>query len=244
MGFVGGFERILCTSGCVTMWIMGISLTRAQVREVDRIAIEEYGISGLVLMENAGHNAARIILDELKSGSDPSGASVVVFCGTGNNGGDGFVIARHLVNAGGAVRIGVSGEPARLTPDAAANHAICQAMGVSIRAAADVEFGAEDVVVDALLGTGFSGQVREPMASLIDRISSTSKRIVIAIDLPSGLDCDSGAAGGSTVRADVTITFVAGKIGFDRGVAGDYVGRVLVADIGAPVCVIERVAAM
>ncbi|MEE9295478.1 MAG: NAD(P)H-hydrate epimerase [Phycisphaerae bacterium] len=224
------------------MCSMDIALTRRQVREVDRIAIEEFGISGLVLMENAGHNAAKVILDELESGAGPAARSVVVFCGTGNNGGDGFVIARHLANKGVGVRIGLAGDVDRLTPDAAANHYICQAMGISVLAAADVEIGAEDVVVDALLGTGFAGRVREPLASLIERINQAKKRRVIAVDVPSGLDCDTGETANITVKADVTVTFVADKIGFQRSDAAGYVGRVCVADIGAPTSVVDRVA--
>ncbi len=221
---------------------MSTALTREQVRQVDRIAIEEYGISGLVLMENAGRNAACVILDELTrtKGNAPTPV-VVVFCGTGNNGGDGFVIARHLVNSGVDVRIALAGEKARLTPDAAANHRICEAMGISIVAPGATDVSADDVVVDALLGTGFSGQVREEMAHVIERVNSAQKRSVVAIDVPSGLDCDTGESSNATIVADATVTFVADKVGFRSNAARRFVGRVHVADIGAPPEIIERV---
>ncbi len=217
---------------------MARALTREQVRTVDRIAIEKYGISGLVLMENAGRSAAAIMRDYWRSRPPES---VVIFCGMGNNGGDGFVIARHLVNGGTDVQIGLAGDADRLTPDSEANHRICLAMGIPIDPADDVAIGDGDWVVDALLGTGFSGDVRTPMARVIDRINVTSKRGVVAVDLPSGLDCDTGQPSNATIEADLTVTFVGEKAGFGAAEAKPYVGCVRVADIGAPVCIVRRV---
>ena len=217
-----------------------MALTREQVRRVDRIAVEEYGISGLVLMENAGRNAARIILQELDlSPGEPTRA--VIFCGTGNNGGDGFVIARHLANAGADVRIGLAGDPQRLSPDAAANQRICQAMKLPIQPAHEVAISENDLVVDALLGTGFTGDVRKEIAGLISDINTAAKRHVVAVDVPSGLDCDTGAPSNATVIADTTITFVADKVGFRNVEAQPFVGTVHVCDIGAPREITERV---
>ncbi len=216
-------------------------LTREQVREVDRIAIEEYGVSGLVLMENAGRNAACVILDEYAAGDDAPSLAIVIFCGTGNNGGDGFVIARHLSNAGAAVRIALCGEEARLTPDAAENHKICQAMGIGMTPPGSTEIGPGEVVIDALLGTGFAGKVREATARVIERINSVPKRGTVAIDVPSGLDCDTGMPSSATVIADITVTFVAGKVGFQSESARRFVGRLHVADIGAPPRIVDRV---
>lgn len=226
---------------------MGTLLTREQVRRVDRIAMEEYGIGGLVLMENAGRNAAEIILDEIERRNSVGGSGrvnrVLVFCGTGNNGGDGFVVARHLTNCGVDVRIALTGEPERLSPDAAANHRICAAMDIPMTAARDAGIRPDDLVVDALLGTGFTGQVREPSASVIAEINAASNCGVIAIDVPSGLDCDTGEPASACIVADLTITFVASKVGFEAPRAGEFVGDIRVVDIGAPADIIKQVLA-
>jgi NAD(P)H-hydrate epimerase len=215
------------------------ALTREQVRRVDALAIEELGIPGVVLMENAGRNAAeRIRLHYVQSGA----TRVVIFCGPGNNGGDGFVIARQLANAGIDPLVYLAGDPTRLSPDCQTNHNIAQAMGITVTvisdaaagdaATADVRDG--DVVVDALLGTGFRGEVRQPLAALIQGLNAAHKRLVVAIDVPSGLDCDTGTVGNVAVQADLTITFAADKVGFSKPSARDHVGQVVVCDIGAP----------
>jgi NAD(P)H-hydrate epimerase len=102
---------------------------------------------------------------------------------------------------------------------------------------------ADVIVIDALLGTGFHGTVREPLRSLIDDINSRSKRAMIAVDVPSGLDCDTGSPGGAAICADVTITFVAPKIGFSNPAAREFVGRIEVADIGVPRELIDEIVA-
>ena len=220
-------------------------LTRDQVRQVDRIATETYGLCGLVLMENAGRNAAAIIADEVVMRSAAYLANpvrrVVIFCGTGNNGGDGFVVARHLANSGHVVRAGLAGDASRLSPDAAVNHDICRRMGIDIRPADECPIEPDDLVADALLGTGFTGDVREPLAGLIERINASAKRGLVAIDVPSGLDCDTGVPANAAIRADATVTFVASKVGFARASAAEYVGQVHVADIGAPRAIIDQV---
>jgi len=239
---------------------MNITLTREQVRRVDELAIHRYGIAGLVLMENAGRNAAAII----DRAYGPAGRAVI-FCGSGNNGGDGCVIARHLHNAGWSVRVVLAGDVSRMTPDASANYRIIEAMGLAPRVSpttreswgegllqtaeaatqqdAASSITPDEIVVDALLGTGYSGEVRSPMAELIHAINAARKRAVVAVDLPSGLDCDSGIPGWTTIRADLTITFVAQKLGFDSPEAVPYLGRIEVADIGAPRELIAEIAA-
>ena len=223
---------------------MNVALTRDQVRQVDRIAIEEFGLPGIVLMENAGRNATRRIREHLRTtdADNPSGllANTIVFCGTGNNGGDGFVIARHLTNIGHGVRIVLAGSAERLADDAAVYYRTCQAMEIPVVSLDESDIRADDLVVDALLGTGFTGKVREPLAGLIDRINDADKRSVVAVDLPSGLDCDSGLPSNACIRADRTITFAARKFGFDRPGAAAYTGIVDVVDIGAPRTIIER----
>ena len=203
-------------------------------------------MTGLVLMENAGRNATEVI-DRTYG---PRGHAVI-FCGTGNNGGDGCVIARHLVNRGWTVRLVMTGPRRKQTHDTAANFSIIEAMGVDISVAEDApsqqaaakSVTANDVIVDALLGTGFHGEVRSPTAELICAVNDAPKRGVVAIDVPSGLDCDSGTPSRSSVRADVTITFVAVKRGFATPEAQAYLGHVEVADIGAPQQLIAEIAA-
>ncbi len=224
---------------------MGAVLTRDQVRRVDHLAINRYGISGLVLMENAGRHAASIIAENYGT---IGGAFIC--CGPGNNGGDGCVIARHLHNVGWSVRVMVTSDESAMTPDALANYRIIEAMGLMPLLAPDWEvqkahlesIHPDEVVIDALLGTGFRGRVRNPTAELIDAINAATKRAVVAIDVPSGLDCDAGAASNATIRADLTITFVARKSGFDCPAAAPYLGWVEVADIGAPRELIAAVA--
>ncbi len=221
------------------------TLTRDQVRRVDAVAIHELGIPGIVLMENAGRNAADRI-DEIRAAR--GGDRVVVVCGPGNNGGDGFVITRHLLNRGVETRVYLAGEAARLTPDAGTNHRILKAMGVAIAAAGAAPSIREllqairpsDVVVDALLGTGFHGAVREPLASLINGLNAVSKTALVAVDVPSGLDCDTGQPCNATIRATQTVTFVANKVGFRQPGAAAYTGDVTVADIGAPPSLVAR----
>lgn len=212
-------------------------LTRDQVRRVDRLALLKYHISGLVLMENAGRNAAHIIHRECAGVS-----TATLVCGVGNNGGDGLVIARHLHNFGWAVRVLVVGDPSRMTPDTATNYKTVNAMNLSQCVTTDwmechaflSAAPAGEVVVDALLGTGFSGEVRPPVDGAIRAILMTRPRTVVSIDVPSGLDADTGFRGSAIVKADFTITFVAEKVGFESGEAQLFLGRVFVADIGAP----------
>lgn len=212
-------------------------LSRDQVRRIDELSISHYAIPGLILMENAGRSAAEIIRREF----GPVGRSLIC-CGVGNNGGDGYVIARHLHNAGWTVRLARTCEPERLTPDALANFRIVDAMKLRCDFAGDAiaidrlanEMTQDELVIDALLGTGFSGEVRSPLAEMIQRINSAAKRAVVAVDVPSGLDCETGSASQSTIRADLTITFVAVKRGFLADSAKPFLGQIAVADIGAP----------
>lgn len=232
-----------------------IPLTREQVRQVDRHAIDDYGIPGIVLMENAGRNAARIIRERFESMKSSSTAAgfVAIVCGRGNNGGDGFVIARHLANAGISVELFLACNPERLSGDAAVNCNIAAKMGLPSHpfdTSAHIEttghrLGTAAIVVDALLGTGFVGTVRTPFDLVIDAINqpipSSMVRKVIAIDVPSGLDCDTGRPSNATVRADETITFAAMKVGFQQPGASNYTGKVHVADIGAPPGIIQAI---
>ncbi len=211
------------------------SMTRTQVRDVDRRAVEDYQMPSLLLMENAGRGAVDVLE---QSGI---GGPVVVCAGKGNNGGDGFVIARHLENRGHEVRVLLFAEPDSLQGDAEINFRILKAAGTPIEALGpDVEmdqvagrFQGADWIVDALLGTGTKGEIREPFSMIIKAINHSPAR-VLAVDLPSGMDCDTGRALGECVRANLTATFVARKIGFDAPNASNLTGEVHVVDIGVP----------
>ena len=209
-------------------------LSRTQVRAFDQFAIEQLGIPAAVLMENAGRGAAQILQSLGIRGP------VVICCGKGNNGGDGLVIARHLTNMGYGVRILLFARPEDLTADALLQWNIVQKMKLPSQVITDVEdqldildnpLAAADWIVDALFGTGLTGAVRAPLDRAIELINASGVR-VLAVDIPSGLDCDTGLPLGATIRAPHTVTFVAPKLGFRNPAALEYTGRVHVADIG------------
>jgi NAD(P)H-hydrate epimerase len=219
-------------------------LSRQQARRLDQKAMQELAIPGLVLMENAGRGMAELLLSFGVPGR------VVCCCGKGNNGGDGLVIARHLAHAGASVWVVVFAEPARLPADAAANYAIIERLSSRATAGnqpgppvtlatypADVgdqrlaaELAGADWVVDALFGTGLRGPVPAPFERIIAAINASGGR-VLAVDIPSGLDCDSGQPCGPTVRADHTATVAAAKKGFDQPAAASWLGQVHVIDL-------------
>lgn len=215
-------------------------LNREQLRRVDVLAVERFGMTGLVLMENAGRGAAEII-HKLIADQPLNRKPVVICCGKGNNGGDGFVIARHLDNRGIPVRILLFYDPTKLTGDAAANYEIAHRAGLPIeplRENIDVATVAARLadaacVVDALLGTGAIGEPRTPYDVAIAAINAQPAP-VIAVDLPSGLDCDTGSPAKHCVRAKHTITFVAAKPGLLVAAAKPYVGELHIVDIGVP----------
>jgi NAD(P)H-hydrate epimerase len=217
---------------------------REQSRRVDELAIGKYGISGLVLMENAGRGAVDV-LERLGLG-----VRFAVCCGKGNNGGDGFVMARHLHARGYDVTVLLFGDAAELTGDAETNFDILDRTDVPIE-----EFGLDyiddddldktlkgfDVVIDALLGTGARGEPRPPFDRIIDAINRQPSPVV-AVDLPSGLDCDTGVAAKHTIRAAHTLTFVAPKPGFFVTEAKPYVGQLHVVNLGLPPALLDEIA--
>ncbi|GJM24007.1 MAG: hypothetical protein DHS20C16_04220 [Phycisphaerae bacterium] len=228
-----------------------VSLTRSQSRHIDEVASETLKIPSLILMENAGRGAAEWICETYHEVLQAESVKVQVICGTGNNGGDGLVIARHLHNCGCPVKVWIVGDRTRLTRDASANLSIILAMGLTIVDIVDEEgvdqacesFTSQDVIVDAMLGTGFSGDVREPMATFIRRINAADCQRVVAIDVPSGLDCDKGTIGNVGIRAAATMTFVAPKVGFKVPPAREFLGKVVVKGIGIPPSLIQDVVA-
>ncbi len=210
-------------------------LARDQLREVDRRAIEEFGLAGIVLMENAGARCAEL----LRSLGPPR--HVVICAGGGNNGGDGFVVARHLESWGVSVCVLLFADPRKLSSDASTNYTVCRKGETRLRIfeaapvprELDREFDEADWIVDALLGTGIRGSVRTPYPTIIDAVNRATAR-VFSIDLPSGLECDTGEFAGACVQADHTATLVARKPGFSRAEAEKMIGQVHVVDIGLP----------
>jgi NAD(P)H-hydrate epimerase len=229
-------------------------LARNQCRELDRRATEEYGIPSIVLMENAGRGCVDL-LERL--GID---GPVVILCGKGNNAGDGFVIARHLEIRGYDCRVLLLFAQEELSGDAATNLAILQKCRAEIidlsQQRAGPSSGTTDStlqqqldqhareaawLVDAMLGTGARGEPRPPFDAAIDWVNSRPCR-KLAVDVPSGLDCDTGLPARHTIRADHTCTFTAMKIGFTRPAAKAFTGTIHVCDIGAPPRLLDEIA--
>jgi NAD(P)H-hydrate epimerase len=185
-------------------------LTRDEVRRVDRYAIETLGISGLVLMENAARGCADVL-----TRLDLSGP-VLILCGRGNNGGDGYALARHLAVRGCEATVAEFFPPDALSADAAANRRWAVACGAACCTLTAAELAAAmdraRWIVDALLGTGAAGDPRPPLAAVIEAANNADARR-LAVDIPSGLDADTGACGTPTFVADHTCTFVAKKPG-------------------------------
>ena len=215
-----------------------VLMTKDQVRAVDSWAIKTLGVPGVVLMENAGRSCAELIKDKLKDIAEPK---VCIFCGTGNNGGDGYVIARHLSNSGFEVVVVICGNRHKVKGDAKINLDILERLGRPIEqlnlifgdVPAQVKaFAADaDMLVDGLFGTGLGGQLSDEYKQLIETINACNCPI-LAVDIPSGLDCDSGQPLATAIRASYTVTFVAVKKGFASGSAAQYTGEIFVASIG------------
>jgi NAD(P)H-hydrate epimerase len=215
------------------------TLTRAQVQSIDRQAIEDFHIPGIVLMENAARNATDVLRSLGVTGK------VTILCGRGNNAGDALVVARHLNNDGLPIQIISALDPADWQGDTAINGAIVQAAGIPIERFSNVSrlkelLADSEWIVDGLLGTGATGNPRAPLDAIIHTANETSARR-FALDLPSGLDCDTGVPGQPTFRADHTVTFVAAKPGLVAAEAPRFVGTLHVVDIGAPRKLLERV---
>ena len=212
------------------------AVTVEQIQALDRLAIDEIGIPSLVLMENAGRAVAAEALKMLRRTARPR---VVVVCGLGNNAGDGLVAARHLWNAGLAVRVFMAGGTDRLSPDAAVHYQILQKSGYRLESisAPDRAFQRAvrqaDLVIDAIFGVGLNRPVGSPFKGVIDFLNDARRR-VLAVDVPSGLDGTTGAVCGTAVRSAVTVTFSLAKTGLSRGQGPALAGRVEVADIGIP----------
>jgi NAD(P)H-hydrate epimerase len=250
-------------------------LSRAQMRAFDKHAIEDFHVPGIVLMENAGRGAADVIsaMIEARTGTRaraiappeafpvrhvkapgqpavyPLDARVVVACGAGNNGGDGFVVARHLLGRGAEVQVFLAGHSEKVTGESRINHdAYIDLGGVfhelpsgSALDTLDAALAGADVIVDALFGTGLDRPIKGHLADVIAAINragaasgKASHARCVALDIPSGLDADSGSPLGSAVQADDTVTFGHLKIGLLTPEGARLAGNIHVVDLGVP----------
>ena len=197
----------------------------AQVRALDAYAIKELGIPGYTLMKRAGEAALRYLRTRW-----PMAHRIVIVCGGGNNGGDGYVLARFAQAAGLTVTSLAAVPPDQLRGDVRQAYEDLKVSGGQIHAFTPELLGEGDVIVDALLGTGLHGGVREDLARVIREINSAG-RAVFALDVPSGLDSDTGVPLGETVRADCTVTFVGLKTGLFIGDGPEFAGTVFFDDL-------------
>jgi len=211
-------------------------VTVNQMQALDKRAIEKLGIPSIALMENAGCAVAQEIKRKLKKITKPR---VAIVCGMGNNAGDGFVVTRHLENAGIKTATFIVGKPSQLKNDAAINYKIIKRCKypLFVIAKADAAFVREvkkaDIVVDAFFGTGLCREIKEPFKEIIEAINQHSKH-TIAVDIPSGLDGTTGNIWGVAIKAKTTVTFMCAKKGFYCNQGFRLTGKIKVVDIGIP----------
>jgi NAD(P)H-hydrate epimerase len=224
-------------------------LTAAEMNQVDRLTVERYGQTVAGLMENAGGSIPQVVLQYAR---DVSRKRIVILCGKGNNGGDGFVATHHLQHLGAKVTLFLFASLTDMKGEAAANATKWKNSGGDIQTvltAADIPalksaLASAHIIVDALLGTGVRGAVEGVLAEAINAVNEVAKSnraVVLAVDIPSGLPADSGFPLGPTIRATATVTFTAPKIGMIQPQAAGFVGELYVRNIGSPYELIEEV---
>jgi len=204
------------------------------IRQIDAAAVQQLGMPGLLLMENAARGACEVL-----ESREPQG-EIIILCGPGNNGGDGLSMARLLAANGIESDVYLVSAGKTLTNDAQSNFDFLQKSGIKVRAG-DAEsikvvvagLTPDDWIVDALLGTGIRGTLRSPFHEIVESVNQSAAQ-VLSVDVPSGLNADTGEPCGVAVRADVTVTFVATKAGFRFEHASPYLGRIEVRQIGVP----------
>lgn len=208
-------------------------VTAKQMRQIDKKATQKFGFPAIILMENAAISSAFCALQMLKVGQ----GNVLILCGQGNNGGDGFACARHLINHGLKVKVCFVGKVEKLSNESKTNYQILRKMGQKILkpkiSSLKKELKNADLIVDALLGIGLKNKVREPYFSLINLINDSEKP-VLSLDIPSGLNATTGEVCGIAVQAKRTVTFGLFKKGFLNPLAKRYIGEVTVGDISLP----------
>ncbi|MCW5767729.1 MAG: NAD(P)H-hydrate epimerase [Phycisphaeraceae bacterium] len=226
-------------------------LTREDCRNIDRLASEQYGIPSIVLMENAARSIADACMERLAPcGANPT---VLVFAGSGNNGGDGFAAARHLTNRGCRVGVILAVSIDRVRGDALTNLTISQRLRIPlatfhpdrpVRVWDELPdaFAKPDLVLDAMLGTGFTGPIRSETQTLLAMCNAMRRQsaAVVSVDLPSGLDADTGVASRDCVIADLTVSLVGLKRGMLTPVGRAACGEIIIGDIGVPTELIQK----
>ena len=212
------------------------TITTKQMQALDKRAIEHFGIPSIALMENAGFAFAREVLKEIRNKK----ARVCIVCGVGNNAGDGYVVARHLLNHGIKVRVCSVGKLSKLKGDVLLNCIILKNLKQKIVEVEKIsayvvrKIKRADIVVDAIFGTGLSRDVVGMFKDAICAINENSKR-TYSVDIPSGLNGTTGKIHGVAIKAKKTITFQCAKTGLYKGEGLACAGRVVVVDIGIPV---------
>ena len=209
------------------------AITTDQMREVDRVAIDEVGPNLDQMMENAGRNLALTVIDRL--GSDWASTPIVVLSGTGGNGGGGICAARHLANRGANVTLVIS-DPARLTPVPGEQFRVYRGTDGAVASVADLADLEAGIIVDAMIGYSLGGAPRGAVETMIEWVFGRPDPVV-ALDVPSGIDSTTGQAPGAHVAAAATLTLALPKTGLDVAA----VGELLLADIGIPAEVYRRI---
>lgn len=233
------------------------TLSVAAVRDIDRRAIDDFNMHSLVLMENAALSCVRWLTERFANALPNARMRVVLLCGRGNNGGDGLAMARHLRLIGWQCTVLVAGPVHALSPDARANwqiltarsHKDCYVLndpstsGVGKNTASTCDWpkllADADLIIDAMVGSGASGPPRPPFDQWI-RVANSANGSRVAIDIPTGIDGETGAVSENAFRASATLTFVARKPGLNQPEAQTHVGEVAVMSIGIPVEMIEE----
>lgn len=219
------------------------AVTVKQVQRIDDLAINVYGVPSIVLMENAGLHVAVEVKKFLKKKKINK---AVIVCGQGNNGGDGFVTARHLAEFGIKTKIYLVGQPQRLKNDSAINYQLLKRLKIKVQILNGLErtfrrrLDSAGVIVDAIFGVGLNRAMDDPYLGVIEAINQ-SRTKTIAVDTPSGLDCTTGKVYGGCVKAFKTVTFTFAKKGFFKNAGPNMVGQLIVADIGIPVILKRRI---
>ena len=206
-------------------------VSTAQMREMDRQTIEEFHVPGILLMENAASKVIEVLHERFGPLKDKV---ISIICGKGNNGGDGMAIARQLSERFNAcVKVYLLADASVFRGDAAITYAMAKAFGINFQPALEEKFLDSEIIIDALFGTGIKGPVTGDAAKIIKVMNESGKQIV-SVDVPSGLDSDSGNAPGAVVNASITVTFALSKFGLLEFPGASYAGEVIVADIGIP----------
>jgi ADP-dependent NAD(P)H-hydrate dehydratase / NAD(P)H-hydrate epimerase len=231
------------------------ALTAAEMNQVDRLTTQRFGVSSEQLMETAGKSVAEVFLEKYSHTMPGRPGLVVVLCGKGNNGGDGFVAASYLKDKAAEVRVFLFAEPGELCGDAAQNYQRWRELGdvAPVQTGRDwhnalTEVSRAEVIIDALLGTGIRGGASGLVAQAIDDVNRISRDAtaprpawVVAVDTPSGLPSDGGAAAGPVIKAHWTVTFTAPKTGQLISPQAGCCGQLVVRSIGSPATLIEEV---